>query len=479
VKPSWKDIAIAPAGKYSKNKVVSKKDVSVKDDFDFDDMIVTEEMNAVLDTLARDDFKMLFITGKAGTGKSIFLKYLKRKVLKNAVFVAPTGIASINIQGQTIHSFFKFGHQFQSYKAQGMKDDSDVYRKMKYLIIDEISMVRADIFDSINTLLQKNRNRLDEVFGGVKVIVFGDLFQLPPIVGNQDKPLFKKFNYKTPYFFSSEIFKNISSKVKYIEFSHIFRQKEMKYINILESIRHSNIPRKIKNELNDRVISNYNEVPDNTMVLATLNRISDNYNEKFLSELDTKSKTYFANIEGNFKLSEYPTKEELLLKVGAQVMFVKNDSMRRYVNGTIGKVTYLGENYINVDVDGEDVRVVPDEWQKLEYKSQPKTDDDGELESNVTGLFKQIPVKLGWSVSIHKSQGLTFDRVLVDTGNRVFAPGQIYVALSRCKTYDGLYLRYPIKERDLIKNGYILSFLEYINSMKIEVKQKQKQIKES
>lgn len=470
MKEQWDDITVAPTAKFDsgKNEFLYKK--PKKDDFDLDDMIITDEMNAVLDIIAKDEFKMLFMTGRAGTGKSVFLKYLKNKVLKNAVFVAPTGIASINIQGQTIHSFFKFGHQFQSHKNQGFKDDASTYKKMKYLVIDEISMVRADIFDSINTLLQVNRNNKGEVFGGVKVIIFGDLFQLPPIVGNEDKNLFKKFNYKTPYFFSSDIFKSISSKVQYIEFSKIFRQNEMKYINILENIRHSKLPKNINTQLNERVIEKYDDVPAGTMVLATLNKISDNYNQKFLSELESKSKTYFAEIKGNFRLSDFPTKEELVLKVGAQIMFVKNDAMKRYVNGTIGTITYLADDHINVDVDGYDIRVIQDEWEKIEYTSGVKEINDG-IATKPVGTFKQFPVKLGWSVSIHKSQGLTFDRVLIDTGNRVFAPGQIYVALSRCKTYGGLYLRYPIQKKDLIQNAYITAFLEYINNMKIEVKQ--------
>lgn len=448
--------------------VIESEKIEKKLDDILEDMIITEEMQSVIDIIAKDEFKMIFLTGKAGTGKSVFLKYLKNKILKNAVFLAPTGIASINIGGQTIHSFFKFKHHFNSYKLQrplGLEvKDRDKYKKIKYLVIDEISMVRADIFDSINTFLQANRNNYGEFFGGVKVILFGDLFQLPPIVNDDDKFLFKKFNYATPYFFSSDIFKQICKKTHYINFTHIFRQKDNTFIDVLENIRNSKFPKEIENTINSRVIKRYSDLPEGSMILSTVNKVADQYNKKFLDDLPTKSKVYVADIRDKFNISDYPTKEKLELKVGAQVMFVKNDTQKRFVNGTIGKIKWLSEEHIGVEINGIDNYILRETWEKREYVDK-KSD---ELETVSVGSFTQFPIKYGWAISIHKSQGLTFDNVLIDTANNVFASGQIYVALSRCRTLEGIYLRHKITKDQIFKNNYIEAFLKYIEQMKYE-----------
>lgn len=417
----------------------------------------------------------VFLTGKAGTGKTTFLHNLRKKSPKRMVVVAPTGVAAINAGGVTIHSFFQIslGPQlpFDLEKPQLVKPDQNGYvnagvkrfssekiniiRSLDLLVIDEISMVRADILDAIDQVLRRFRSR-HKPFGGVQLLMIGDLQQLAPIVKDDEWEILKNY-YETCFFFSSRALKQ-SSFVS-IELTHIFRQTDRNFIEMLNAVRENKIDDAVLKQLNRRYISGFNP-PDNEgyITLTTHNYQSQQINDNKLFQLKTSAYSFNAFIEGDFPESAYPTEYCLTLKVGAQVMFVKNDYSpeKRYFNGKIGSIKAIDDGKIIVLCPGDfnEIEVEVAEWQNYKYEINPQSQ---EIEEIVLGKFVQFPLKLAWAITIHKSQGLTFEKAIIDA-RLSFAHGQVYVALSRCKSIEGLVLSSPIEIQSVKNDTTVLRF---------------------
>ena len=433
-------------------------------------MIDNAELDLAWNFVEKTD-RNIFLTGKAGTGKTTFLHKIRTESFKRNVIVAPTGVAAINAKGVTIHSFFQmaFGpilpegaagyeNNKQSEKKFNRKK-IDIIRSLDLLIIDEISMVRADLLDGIDQVLRKYKNR-DKVFGGVQVLMIGDLQQLSPVVKPDEWQLLQSY-YKTAYFFSSKAFQQ-SNPVS-IELKHIYRQKNEKFIKILNEIRNNQLSETSLNELNKRYIDNFSPAEDEGYItLTTHNNQADSINNSELNKLRTKTQTAIASIDGDFPEHTYPTHFRLELKVGAQVMFIKNDSSyeKRYYNGKIGKIVRFEGKKVVVKCpnDTKEIITEPEKWENINFTLNNSTK---EIEENVKGTFSQIPLRLAWAITIHKSQGLTFDKAIIDVTSS-FAHGQTYVALSRCKTLDGIVLKRPIDKRSIIQDTKVISFTKTV-----------------
>jgi len=418
--------------------------------------------------------KLIYLTGKAGTGKTTFLKYIKRTTGKNTVIVAPTGVAAINAGGVTIHSFFQipFGPFVPNdtrlrTKALGGKGKETIYTTFRYredkkkiienlelLIIDEISMVRADLLDVIDRILKVFRKKPYLPFGGVQVILIGDTFQLPPIADNEQWNILKQF-YKTPFFFSSKVIEG--NTPLYIELKKIYRQNEQDFIDLLNRVRVSQVSQDDFKVLNAKHSPTFSGNGSDYIILATHNKIVNETNLTKLNQLETVLFTYEANISGTFPDKHKPTDHYLKLKEGAQIMFIKNDTgeYKRYYNGKIGKVKELEEASITVVFDdGSEVDVERAEWNNIQYsydKQQQK------IVEEIVGSFEQFPIRLAWAITVHKSQGLTFEKVIADLGS-AFAPGQVYVALSRCTSFSGLMLKTQLNSAAIKTDPRVIEF---------------------
>jgi len=417
----------------------------------------------------------IFLTGKAGTGKTTFLRNLKKLSLKRMVVVAPTGVAAINAGGVTIHSFFQmsFGPQIpvdpnqqrqvtvpaEGNVAAGIKRFSrekiNIMRSLDLLVIDEISMVRADILDGIDEVLRRYKNRY-KPFGGVQLLMIGDLQQLAPVVKDDEWQILKPY-YDTCFFFSSNALKR--SKFLGIELKHIFRQSDIHFIELLNKVRENRMDEETLHKLNQRFIPGFN--PDDKegyITLTTHNYQSQQINDLKLVQLKSKSHRFKAEVEGEFPEFSFPTDQELELKVGAQVMFVKNDSSaeKRFYNGKIGKITNILDEVVEVTCPGDYVPIDVEkvEWQNSKYSLNEATQ---EIDEEVIGKFIQYPLKLAWAITIHKSQGLTFEKAVIDA-RASFAHGQVYVALSRCKTLEGLVLSTPIAMHSVKNDTTVIQF---------------------
>ncbi len=403
--------------------------------------------------------KSIIIHGKAGTGKSTFIAYLKRHYKNKWVVVAPTGIAAINVGGQTIHSFFKFPPRFIDVTHISKAKKTGVYKKIDLLIIDEISMVRADILDGIDRSLRINRNRSDVAFGGVKVMMVGDIYQLPPVVRREEEIVFKQNNYKGHYFFNSRVFKEIteSDQLNVIELSTVYRQKDEAWVESLNNIRVYEYGDKIGEVLDKRIVASKASIPEPYITLTTTNKLATKHNEERLAKLPSSEHEFTAEISGDFPEGDYPTEKVLRLKVGAQVLFIKNDEARQWVNGDIGIIKAIEAKHLVVLCKDAELQVAYQTWQRLKYEVV-----DEAIKEDVTGEFKQLPVRLGWAITIHKSQGQTYDRVLLDTAVSAFAPGQLYVALSRCRTYEGIFMLNAIAQHEIIINKELDVFWELV-----------------
>ncbi len=412
----------------------------------------------------------IFLTGKAGTGKTTFLQHIKKHSQKRLVVVAPTGVAAINAKGVTIHSFFQmpFGpilpesdprqmrNQFQ---RKFNKDKINIIRSLDLLIIDEISMVRADLLDGIDQVLRRYKNR-NQVFGGVQVLMIGDLQQLSPVVKPQEWELLK-LHYQNVFFFSSKAFQSCNALG--IELKHIYRQADEKFIGILNEIRNNRLSEQSAEILNNRYDPTFSPPADSGYItLTTHNNRANAINDAELQKLKGKTFKFKAEVEGKFSEYAYPTHEVLELKKGAQVMFIKNDSSgeKRYYNGKIGKITSIDKNNITVMCPGDDeeIEVQEETWENTTYTIDPETK---EIKSEVAGSFKQIPLRLAWAITIHKSQGLTFEKAIIDA-EASFAHGQTYVALSRCKSLEGIVLKSKIKASSIISDEQVDSFIKNV-----------------
>ena len=404
--------------------------------------------------------RSIFLTGKAGTGKTTFLKTVVEKSRKRSIVVAPTGVAAINAGGVTIHSFFQLpftpfvpGAKVES-KFDFGREKRKILASIDLLIIDEISMVRADLLDAIDAVLRRFREH-GQPFGGVQLLMIGDLAQLTPVVTPEDERILKPY-YDTPYFFGSKALQQIDYVT--IQLEHVYRQQDASFINILNEVRHGHPSQEVLGKLNSRVLLSP-KLGDMAIRLTTHNNLANYYNESELQKLSGPAYTYRAEIKGTFPDYSYPTAEALVLKEGAQVMFVKNDPSGKhlYYNGRIGRVMEASGKRLTVycEGDSEAIEVEPLEWENTRYTLNEKT---REIEAEVMGTFKQLPLRLAWAITIHKSQGLTFDRAIIDA-NQSFAPGQVYVALSRCRTLEGLLLASPLNERAIINDERVDSYI--------------------
>lgn len=404
----------------------------------------------------------IFLTGKAGTGKTTFLRTFKEKSSKRSIIVAPTGVAAINAGGMTIHSFFQlplspfvpevnFKNRFDY-----SKEKRKIIRTLDLLIIDEISMVRSDVLDAIDSVLRRFKEH-EKPFGGVQLLMIGDLQQLTPVVTPEDEVILQRY-YDTSYFFGSKALRSISYVT--IELTHVYRQQDEEFITLLNNIREGQVSETDLKRLNERFNPNFEpEVGSDYIRLTTHNKMAESYNEVQLHNLPSKACTFIAEADGNFPEYNYPADFKLTLKRGAQVMFIRNDNNGRYYNGRIGHVTHIDNEKILVLCPGDDkeIEVQQETWENTKYSLNEKTK---QIEAEVQGTFKQYPLRLAWAITIHKSQGLTFEHAIIDAQSS-FAAGQVYVALSRCKTLEGLILASPISSSAIINDNQVMNYISH------------------
>ena len=420
----------------------------------------------IADAFATSTAQSVFITGKAGTGKTTFLRRLREECPKAMAVVAPTGVAAINAGGMTMHSFFQLPFApflptqegkrlfFARHRMNGGK--RRVLRELEMLVIDEISMVRADVLDEVDAILRHYRYRPQEAFGGVQVIFIGDLYQLSPVVPDEEWRLLSP-HYETPYFFHSHVIQEYPPL--YLEFDRIFRQKNARFIELLNQVRNNTLSKESMELLATCYHPDFKTSEHKDYItLTTHNRRADAVNDREMSLLKGKRFTYTAKVKGIFPERNFPNDPELVLKKGAKVMFVSNDSspLRRFFNGRIGRVTALNDHEIHVHCDGDeaDIIVPLEVWTNVRYEINPQTK---QLEEEEIGTYTQYPLRPAWAITIHKSQGLTFDKVVIDAES-AFAPGQVYVALSRCTSLEGLVLLTPIRRNNLMVDAEVVAY---------------------
>ncbi len=444
--------------------------------------------------LVNQSNRNIFLTGKAGTGKTTFLRYIREHSLKQTAVVAPTGVAAINAGGSTIHSFFQL--PFSPYLPESIgtmhhsgannkhtlfgkiklnRERIKIFQQLELLIIDEISMVRCDVLDAIDVVLRHYRNRHAEAFGGVQVLLIGDMYQLPPVTVDEEWNLLSSF-YNSPYFFDSRIMQQLPPV--YVEFEKIYRQSDNRFIDLLNQVRNNALSTDGKKIL----ISLYNpdfkvQKEDDYIILTTHNYKADAINHEEITRLNSKSYSFKATIEGEFSEKAFPADELLRLKEGAQVMFIKNDKekIKRYFNGKIGTITRITDDGIFVQCKGEtdEIEVQKETWENIRYAVNKS---NNQIEEDVVGSFTQYPLRLAWAITIHKSQGLTFEKAVIDAG-AAFAAGQVYVALSRCTSLEGIVLQSQITSSSLRSDETIVHFSKNFasaNQLKEELHQSKK-----
>lgn len=449
-------------------EIISRHGTAICDNFDYFKSLLrceakpaaklelSQEFIQAYDFMENDD-QCLFITGKAGTGKSTLLEYFKQQSAKKAVILAPTGIAALNVGGATLHSFFRLPprainpDEVKTVAAHRRK----IYKSIDTIVIDEVSMVRADMIDVIDRFMRLNGKNKLLPFGGVKMIFIGDLFQLPPVLSKNDESYLSSSDYKTPFFFSAKVFSEVN--MEFIELTKVYRQKEQDFIHLLNSIRNNQATSSDIQRINQRYQPQFeSDVNDYYITLTTTNKIANEINTAQLKKLSGKLYQFEGEVKNKFEKGSLPTDLILELKEGAQVMFVKNDIEDRWVNGTLGVIKKISNNHIEVKVsDHITYNVKPITWQTVSYKFDEKTQ---KMETEVIGSFKQYPLRLAWGITIHKSQGKQFDKVIIDLGWGTFAHGQLYVALSRCKTLEGLILKSRVRPKDVIVDDRVIEF---------------------
>ena len=404
----------------------------------------------------------IFVTGKAGTGKSTLLRYFRAHTDKKLVVLAPTGVAALNVAGETIHSFFRFKPGLTPDKVRRARSrDADLYKALEVIVIDEASMVRADLMDCVDAFMRLNGPDPSRPFGGVQLALFGDLYQLPPVVTGAEREIFSSY-YPGPYFFNSRVFEK--AHIEYLELEKIYRQKDEGFIDILNAIRNNSVRPAQLEALNRRVGADVEKDGRGlTVRLLTTNADAAGINNEKLRSLDGRGHVYRAEITGEFSRDSFPADEELHLKPGAQVMMLNNDSRGRWVNGTVAWVQDImkgppGEGdvvHVRLD-DGSVEQVEPNAWELFHFTLDKET---GRIVSETAGTFTQYPLKLAWGITIHKSQGKTFERAVIDLGRRAFAAGQTYVALSRCVSLEGLSLARPVRPSDVMTDWRIVRYV--------------------
>lgn len=410
--------------------------------------------------------RCIFLTGKAGTGKTTFLRRLKQECPKQMAVVAPTGVAAINAEGVTIHSLFQLPPQLflptpearkQLFSEMQMRAQKQrVLRNLELLVIDEVSMVRSDLLDTIDAVLRHIKHQPNHPFGGVQVLVIGDLFQLSPVAREEEWRMLQDY-YRGPYFFQAHVFQQLNPV--YIELDHVFRQSNIDFVEILNQVRNNTLTPQSLQMLNTRYLPEFkaDEQKEYYIVLSTHNRKVDAINQREMDALPGKVYHYSATIKDTFPESMYPMDETLTLKLGARVMFTKNDSSseKRYYNGKLGIVSHLTDKTITVTCEGEEpIDVHRETWENIRYTSEVGSEV---VQLEVIGTFSHYPLRLAWAITIHKAQGLTFDRVVIDAAD-AFAAGQVYVALSRCRSLEGIVLLTPIPSRALTNAREVLDF---------------------
>ena len=457
--------------------------------------------------MMEDTDRHVFVTGRAGTGKSTLLQYFRQNTKKDIAVLAPTGVAAVNVRGQTIHSFFNFKIDITPDSVRRIRPrDKAVYKKLHAIVVDEISMVRADLLDCVDVFLCLHGRGKSMPFGGIQMILIGDLYQLPPVVTSREKALFMDY-YKSPYFFDAMVFGgNKTFNMEFIELEKVYRQKDASFLKLLNAIRNNTATDDDMNEINKRYIPDFREkggspikdprlnssphalsgepsrasfgVKDFSIYLTTTNILADSINIKKLAEIKGKEYRYTGALEGDFSAKDLPTGMEIVLKTGAQVMLLNNDSAGRWINGSIGRVVGIakedGRDAILVELpDGETVDVTPYKWEMYKFSYDKNRNM---VTSEAVGSFTQYPLKLAWAVTIHKSQGMTFDNVIIDIGRGTFCHGQLYVALSRCTTLEGIVLKIPVSKKNILMDrrgvGFVTKYQYHLAEKRLPLHEK-------
>jgi ATP-dependent exoDNAse (exonuclease V) alpha subunit len=403
----------------------------------------------------------LFLTGRAGTGKSTLLQHFRQTTSKKLVVLAPTGVAAVNVGGQTIHSFFGFrpGITLDNVRSRSRGQNS-IYKQLDMIIIDEISMVRADLLDCIEKFLRLNGRYEGQPFGGIQMVFIGDLYQLPPVVPEDEQELFETV-YASPYFFDARAYGK--ARVTRVELTEVYRQRDPIFVEILDALRTGALNGPQRTYLNRQCFRQHAQTEGSPIQLVTTNHMADRINHNYLERLPGKAQLYSGEIRGTFGERQLPTHERLRLRPQARVMLLNNDTEGRWINGDLGYIKTLPDSKrpdqaMTVWLDrGEAIQLLRFKWEVIRFHYNPERN---RIESEVMGSFNQYPLRLAWAVTIHKAQGKTFDEVVVDFGRGTFAPGQAYVALSRCTSMAGLVLRRPLEQRHVLTDVRIETFLK-------------------
>ncbi len=434
-----------------------------REEINLKDLDLNAQFHRVYD-LVENTRDNVFVTGKAGTGKSTFLQYFCRNTKKKNVVLAPTGVAAINVGGQTIHSFFNFKPDTTVDMVSEIRlsrNKQKILQEVEVIIIDEISMVRADLLDCIDAALRLHGGNSKKACAGIQMIFIGDLFQLPPVVRTKEQSIFQSV-YQSPYFFEAKVFRELA--MQFVELDQNYRQQDQAFLEVLNKIRNNSINTEELRFLNSRYDPQLKSAAkDFYIYLTTTNELADNINDARLQAIDEESFRFEGEIAGDFEQKNLPTRQDLELKVGAQVMLLNNDQARRWINGSIGKVIAVDEHdgaetTIRVELtDGNRVDVGLFTWELFQFFYDEETQ---KIDTELIGSFRQYPLKLAWAVTIHKSQGKTFDKVIIDLGRGTFSHGQTYVALSRCTSLEGILLKRPISKRDIILDSRVQDFIQ-------------------
>lgn len=428
------------------------------------DIKLSDEQQALFEVMEQTR-QHLFITGRAGAGKSVLLRHFRENTRKRVVIAAPTGIAALNVRGQTIHSLFKLPPQL--YRKGSLSPNTRLYSLLKRidcLVIDEISMVRADIMDAIDERLREACDN-DAPFGGVQVIMFGDVYQLPPVVEENLAPYFEAV-HGGHFFFNALAWKQAEFKI--YELTQVFRQKDPIFKDILNAVRDGTIVDSQISQLNGRYGDAVSIPAEGVITLAPTNSLVTAINQRRLDQLPGKARQYQAIITGEMKRSVFPTEENLQLKEGAQIVLLKNDKDGRWVNGTVGKIEKLFDDHIDVNIGGLVYTLDKETWEEVVYTYDQDTQ---KVEAKTTSSFTQYPIRLAWALTIHKSQGQTYESVALDLTTATFAAGQMYVALSRCTSMEGLFLKMPVKREHIIVDAKVTAFMLRRETIKVEAKE--------